>query len=337
MPEVTSVEWDRYLGAHPEAHLLQTSAWGELKAAHGWTPVRVLSHTAENSAAQAEAVCGAQVLFRRAPLGFTLAYIPRGPVGEDWNALWPEVDAACRRRRAFLLKVEPDVWEPGRVRLPPAFHPSRQTIQPPRTLVVDLSGGEEAVLGRMKQKARYNVRLALKRGIVVRASADLEVFHRLMLSTSERDQFGVHTLEYYRRAYELFYPLGMCELLQAEYLEQPLAALMVFARGERAWYLYGASADEHRELMPTYLLQWEAMRWAQARGCRQYDLWGAPDETEDILEAAFTERTEGLWGVYRFKRGFGGKLMRSVGTQDRVFMPALNFIYQLYTRNRTQA
>jgi lipid II:glycine glycyltransferase (peptidoglycan interpeptide bridge formation enzyme) len=211
--------------------------------------------------------------------------------------------------------------------LPPGFFSSRSAIQPPRTLVVDLTGGEETVLGRMKQKARYNVRLALKRDIVVRPSADLETFYQLMETTGERDQFGVHSLEYYQRAYDLFYPQGLCELLQAEYEGEILAALMVFARGQRAWYLYGASSDRRRELMPTYLLQWEAMRWAQGRGCTKYDLWGVPDTDEDTLEAGFTTRSDGLWGVYRFKRGFGGTLKRAVGAWDRVYQPVLYWLY----------
>jgi len=94
---------------------------------------------------------------------------------------------------------------------------------------------------------------------------------------------------------------------------EALAALMVFQRGRRAWYFYGASSDEYRELMPTYLLQWEAMRWARTNGCETYDLWGVPEASEDQLEAEFPHRSDGLWGVYRFKRGFGGDLHRSHG------------------------
>ena len=94
----------------------------------------------------------------------------------------------------------------------------------------------------------------------------------------------------------------MCDLLVAEYDGRLLAGLMVFARGSRAWYFYGASNDEERNRMPAYLLQWEAMRWAKSRGCSEYDLWGVPDAEEDALEEGFSTRSDGLWGVYRFKR-----------------------------------
>jgi lipid II:glycine glycyltransferase (peptidoglycan interpeptide bridge formation enzyme) len=119
----------------------------------------------------------------------------------------------------------------------------------------------------------------------------------------------------------------MAELLVAEYDGKPLAALMVFARGRHAWYIYGASNNEERNLMPTYLLQWEAMRWARSKGAEEYDLWGVPDKDEETLEANFTERNDGLWGVYRFKRGFGGELKRAAQALDRVYNP---FLYKLY-------
>ncbi|MFM8321731.1 MAG: lipid II:glycine glycyltransferase FemX [Chloroflexota bacterium] len=335
MPEISAAEWAAFLSRYPEAHLLQTPAWGELKAGFGWQPVYLAAPAANSQPATA----GAQVLLRRLPLGLTVAYIPKGPVGSpgDDARLWAEVDRLCRRRRAIFLKVEPDTWEQGGeedCHPPQGFQVSDEDIQPSRTLVIDLSGSEEQVLGRMKQKTRYNIRLALKKEIVVRPSADLDAFHRMMRVTGDRDAFGVHSLAYYQKAYDLFHPQGACDLLFAEYQGQPVAAVMVFARGARAWYFYGASTDEHRERMPTYLLQWEAMRWARARGCSSYDLWGVPDADEQALEAGFLERSGGLWGVYRFKRGFGGALERACGPWDRVYNPLLYRAYSLYVRYR---
>lgn len=186
----------------------------------------------------------------------------------------------------------------------------------------------------MKQKTRYNIRLAEKKGVIVRTWDDMESFHKMMLVTGDRDHFGIHSLEYYRCAYELFHPMDMCELLVAEYEGKPLAALMVFARGQRAWYFYGASTDEERNRMPAYLLQWEAMKWAKARGCEEYDLWGVPDEEEPTLEANFEKQQDGLWGVYRFKRGFGGELKRVAQAMDRVYNPMLYWAYLRFIGNR---
>ncbi len=310
-------DWDDFLSGHPEAHLLQTSQWGQLKEEFGWEAVRI-----------AAGGTGAQVLFRRLPLGFSFGYIPKGPIGPDFPGLLPHLDAACRVRKAVALKIEPDRALDEAGHPPPGFRASKHSIQPPRTILVDLQGDDEVLLSRMKQKTRYNIRLGQRKGVVVRQSGDLDTFNQLLAVTGERDTFGVHSPEYYRRVYELFSSREMGVLLIAEALGQPLAGLMLFTRGARAWYLYGASSNEHRNFMPTYVLQWEAMRWARGRGCTQYDLWGVPDEEEEQLESSFARRSDGLWGVYRFKRGFGGAVCRSAGPWDRVYRPLLYRIYE---------
>ncbi len=336
MPEVSLKDWNSFLSNHADAHILQTGEWGELKSAFGWDPVRIIlpSRTGVPSLLAARTVddgTGAQILFRRLPLGLTLAYLPKPVFSHQLSVLserfWIEVDAICLRRRAVFLKLELDIWSDQSSVVRGRWSESSHNIQPPRTIIVDLSGTEDDILARMKQKTRYNIRLAAKKGITVRPWDDLPAFHQMMLVTGGRDDFGVHSLEYYQRAFELFHPKGMAELLVAEYEGKPLAALMVFARGQRAWYMYGASNDEERNRMPTYLLQWEAMRWARSKGAEEYDLWGVPDEDEKTLEAQFTERSDGLWGVYRFKRGFGGELKRAVQAMDRVYNPLL---YKLY-------
>ncbi|MCC6260383.1 MAG: peptidoglycan bridge formation glycyltransferase FemA/FemB family protein [Anaerolineales bacterium] len=324
MPLVSLAEWNQFIERHPNAHLLQMGFWGELKKDFGWKTVRLISN----------AEVGAQILFRRLPLGLTLGYLPK-PVNSEQLALgadefWSEVDAVCKQQRAILLKIEPDAWS-GETRFSSsALRISPHNIQPPRTIVVSIKEDEDAMLARMKSKCRYNVRLAEKKGIKIRAWDDISAFHEMLTITGGRDSFGVHSEEYYQRAYELFHPAGICELLVAEFEGKPLAAVMVFAHGKRAWYVYGASNDQERNRMPTYLLQWEALRWAKARGCEEYDLWGVPDANEDQLEAQFEARHDGLWGVYRFKRGFGGEVKRAAQAVDRVYNPLLYWFYTTY-------
>jgi lipid II:glycine glycyltransferase (peptidoglycan interpeptide bridge formation enzyme) len=350
MPEITPSQWDDFLSKHPDAHILQTRAWGDLKSEFGWSAARIVI---DSRTQDSHVPIGSQILFRPVPFGLSFAYIPKGPVGcgeslgEFSNSakFWGEVDALCQKRNAVFLKVEPDLWEPPEdevdrsnhdVAPPAGFHQSFQEIQPPRTLLVDLRGSEEHILARMKQKTRYNVRLALKKGVVVHRSSDMDTFDRLMKITGERDSFGVHSQQYYQRAYDLFNPKGECEMLVAEFQGEPLAAIMVFARGKRAWYFYGASASSHRQRMPTYILQWEGMRWARERGCTIYDLWGVPDLDLHALDAEFTKRSGGLWGVYRFKRGFGGQLIRAYGPWDRVYQPIFYIFYHLWAKIRAR-
>lgn len=355
--------WDRFVAAHPQAHILQTSPWGALKAAFGWEVERVALVEGATCRGMEEwcwnldraeleggrIVAGAQILYRRLPGGLArLAYVPRGPLvdwedGETLASLMDALATSARRRGAVALTVEPDLPDGPvhRERLASlGFVPSPLgNVQPRRTLVVDLSGTEEEVLARMKQKTRYNIRLAARKGVVVRegAEADLPTFHRLMALTGTRNRFGVHAPAYYERAFWLFVPRGWARLLLAEVDGEPVAALMAFALGRRSWYFYGASGDAHREKMPTYLLQWEAMRWARSLGCTEYDLWGVPDADREQLETEFTRRRGGLWGVYRFKRGFGGRLVRTVGAWDRPLRPLFYRLYTLAARHRSGA
>jgi lipid II:glycine glycyltransferase (peptidoglycan interpeptide bridge formation enzyme) len=245
--------------------------------------------------------------------------------------VWREINWVCKRNRAVFLKLEPDLWQDTNHEQQPITNSrwriSPHNIQPPRTIIVDIKGREDEILARMKQKTRYNIRLAEKKSVTVRAWDELGEFHQMMLLTGGRDGFGVHSREYYQRAYALLHPKGMGELLVAEYEGRSLAALFVARNGNRAYYLYGASTDIERNRMPAYLLQWEAMKWAKTQGCQEYDLWGVPDEEEAILEANFEKRQAELWGVYRFKRGFGGELKRAAQAMDRVYHPWLYWAY----------
>jgi len=325
----------------PEVHLLQSRAWAELKSHFGWTPRRV----------QVEGAM-AQILFRHLPLGWTIGYIPKGP-SVDWRnkkqcqALFAAIHAEAKQQRAVFLKVEPQAWLPGHS---PDSHPPEQTdalltflneanfiragaIQPQSSIIVDISSDEATILAAMKQKTRYNIRLAEKKGVTTRQGdeADLAGFYRLSQLTAQRDNFAIHSPGYYETAYKLFAP-RQCALLLAEFEGELLAALMVFRQDEEAYYFYGASSNSHRNLMAPYLLQWEAMRWAKRQGCCRYDLWGVPDADPATLEAEFAERSEGLWGVYRFKRGFGGQIVKSIGAFDYVYNPLLYKLYKLWRK-----
>lgn len=331
--DVDPARWDPFVRGHPNNHLLQGSLWGEFKSRFGWEHERVALMDDE------EIVAGAQVLYRPLPAGLgTLAYVPKGPVvdWEDEDQLKAVVDALgrqARERGAIGITLEPhrlDTSE-NRERMEGlGFHPSPLgSVQPRRTIMVDLTPDEDDILMAMKSKTRYNIRLAGRKGVTCRPAEkeDVSTFFEMMETTAERGEFDIHSRAYYETAFRLFVPEDRARLLFAEVEGEPVAALMVFALPPRSWYFYGASSNRHRDKMPTYLLQWEAMRWAKSLGCETYDLWGIPDEDEETLEDEFMERSDGLWGVYRFKRGFGGEVVRSVGAWDRIFAPIR---YQLY-------
>lgn len=334
-------EWDAFVAQHTQASLLQSTQWARLKGRFGWTSQRVWLKK------EGQIVAGAQILFRSYALGVVrIGYIPHGPLlnwqdEEQAQVLFNQIDWAAYQHRAGFIKIEPLLWQEE---IPTAvwqanctrygLTPAVDTIQPPRTSLIDLRPSLDDILAAMKQKTRYNIRLASKKEIVVRegTAQDIPAFIRLMNVTGQRDGFGIHAPDYYRAAYELFAP-DNAALFLAEYQEKPLAGLMIFRSGPKAAYLYGASSSEERERMPTYALQWAAIQWAKERGCTEYDLWGIPDAPEEELEAGFEQRHDGLWGVYRFKRGFNGRILRTVGAVDRIYNPRLYRLYQWW-RNR---
>lgn len=332
-------EWDAFVAAHPHGSLLQTTAWARLKSRFGWRSRRVWLRR------DGQLVAGAQFLVRSAALGLMrVAYVPHGPL-VDWKdeeqvgIMLNQLDFAVYEQKAGMLKMEPRLWHSDMQAADWEALCQRHdslanadTIQPPRTIIVDLQDSEEEILARMKQKTRYNIRLAAKKGVTVRrgTSEDIALFNALIQWTSQRNEFSVHRPDYYSAAFELFAPDDVA-LLIAEYEGRPLSAVLAFKAGRRAAYLYGASSDEERQRMPTYAVQWAAMQWARDSGCIEYDLWGVPDYPHEQLEADFSQRNDGLWGVYRFKRGFGGQLKRTVGTADRVYN---NLVYRLYQWRR---
>ena len=338
-----SKTWNSFVAASPAGHLLQSWRWGQLKAAFGWQAMRV---GVEDGG---RLVAGAQILFRSLlpfPRCPSIAYVPKGPILDFGNreiseVLLSAIHRLARQKRAILLKIEPELSHSPAVvgHLHSfGFRPSQQTIQPRSTIHIDLRADPDQILARMKSKTRYNVRLAERKGVLVREGTadDLPIFCRLIEMTGRRDGFAVHSCEYYEMAYRLFVPPGndctsdLARVLLATYDGEVIAGLMVFTFGQRAWYLYGASSDRERNRMPNHLLQWEAIRWARERGCLTYDLWGVPDEVgkePEKYEGTVTDRQGGLWGVYRFKQGFGGQVVRYVGAYDYIYKPALAWLY----------
>jgi len=268
-----------------------------------------------------------QILFRRLLLGFKVAYIPKGP-DIDWqdaiavNQTLTALKLFAKQRGTIFLKIEADADDSDSLkrRFQQAESVPCKTIQPKATIVIDTSPPEEDILAAMKPKTRYNIRLAARKGVTVKQGTfeDLAIFDRLNQLTAQRDGFAVHPLAYYQAAFERFPPENRI-LLLAEFEGTPLAGLIAFVWRKQAYYLYGASSNEHRNKMPAYLLQWEAIKWAKAQGCVAYDLWGIPDAPVEKLEAEFNQRRDGLWGVYRFKRGFGGQVVYSLGAYDYVY------------------
>ncbi len=333
-PSWQQAEWDAFIEGRSGGHLLQSWGWGDLKRGANWQPLRLALYTRVGG----EMVAAAQVLRRTAlhlpPRLGHLAYLPRGPV-LDWTATTPDGTPLARlfllRLRAYLrgqgalaLQIEPHLATDA-PEAPAALAILRDLglrlavpVQPLRTIALDIQSDEETLLAHMKEKWRYNLRLAARKGVEVRAaqsSADLQAWYTLLETTGERDQFGIHTLDYYRKAWDIFVSRAQARLFLAYAGPELLAGIFVTCLAHEAIYLYGASSNARRNLMPNYLLQWEAIRWAREAGARSYDFWGIP---------ATDEADEAMAGVYRFKSGWGGRTISFLGNfQDNYHPHAL--------------
>ncbi|MCQ3937813.1 MAG: hypothetical protein DPW18_12300 [Chloroflexi bacterium] len=353
--------WNQIISNLPDPHFLQTYEWGQVKARYGWIPYyavwtedgkwKVASDPQTITNYQLPITASALILKRTAFRRFSILYAPKGPL-MDWTneslrkRVLDDLQSFAKKQGAIFLKIDPDVVLGRGV---PAsvdevtensgqavrsdlrrrgWVESSDQIQFRNTVMVDLSASEEDILMRMKQKTRYNIRLAERKGVTVRVGKleDLGMLYRMYAETSVRDGFVIRDEEYYMTVWKTYMSKVESQRsepsavpLIAEVDGEPVAGLFLFMFAGRAYYVYGMSRDKHREKMPTYLLQWEAIKHAKAHGCLTYDLWGAPDVFDE---------SDSMWGVYRFKEGLGGEVVRTLGAYD--FAPN-KFWYSMYS------
>jgi lipid II:glycine glycyltransferase (peptidoglycan interpeptide bridge formation enzyme) len=199
-------------------------------------------------------------------------------------------------------------------------------VQAPDTVLIDLTAPEEEILARMNPKWRYNIRLASRKGAAVRRAGEEELpaFYALLRETARRDGIAVHSLDYYRTLFNHsrdYRGAGRQELrlYLAEYGGEALGAVITLFRGAEGVYLYGASSDRNRNLMASYALQWRAMTDARAWGCQSYDLFGIPPSADPAHPMA---------GLYRFKTGFGGRIIHRPGSWDYPCRPLGAYLFR---------
>jgi lipid II:glycine glycyltransferase (peptidoglycan interpeptide bridge formation enzyme) len=337
--EKSPTAWRQALGALPNAHPLQSWTWGQFKSRWGWSAIPCLLTIAESSW---NPLAAAMVLKRDVPrLPYSVLYVPKGPI-LDYNdgplrrVVLAELENVARQENAIFVKIDPDVvksWGVEAERPSPigrlftqelaqrGWRPSAEQIQFRNTVELDLRQSEEELMAAMKQKTRYNIRLAGRKGVTIRhgTPADFPAIVQMYQETAVRDQFTIRPAAYYLDAWQSFADANMAHPLIAEYEGDPIAAVVLIKFDKIVTYMYGASTSKERNRMPAYLLQWEAIRWAKSQGADIYDMWGAPSEFDE---------TDQLWGVWRFKKGFNGQVVRHIGAWDYVNK---RFWYWLYT------
>jgi len=322
-------DWNRFV-IEQGGSFLQSFEWGEFQKSLG----REVFYLKDAS-------WSAVVIKYPMPLGRNYLFCPHGPVlAQDIKTcgFLEVLQELAKKEKSVFLRIEP-CFNSTKEDLSGMCFVKSKDIQPHKTLVLDLNLSEEELLSQMHEKTRYNIGLAVRKGVKVYLSLsdsdkfekDFEEFWRLICLTYKRQGIRSFSKEYYRKQLNLAphptplfvqgegmeHPSSVEEgnggggvqfqnlLFLAEYENKSIAANMVNIFGQTATYVHGGSDSEHRALMAPHLLQWEQIKFAKTQGCKTYDFYGCDEDK---------------WpGVSRFKKGFGGREVSFCGTHDYVF------------------
>ena len=314
--------YDDFIAGHPKGHILQTFEWGEIKAKTGWKPFYLLIEK------DGQPHAAITILKRSIPvIKKAIFYAPRGPVADLHDEkllafIWQEVAKLAKKEGAIFLKVDPDVSaldeKLAAILSKQGFQTTEgkegfEGVQPKYVFRLDITPDQDTLFANLHSKTRYNVRVAEKKGVTIKADCtreDLRPFYDILRVTAERDHFLIRSVQYFEDMWDYLEPKGYLKLFMAYSEGKPIAGTLAIILGDKAWYLYGASSNESRNLMPNYLLQWTMICWAKEMGCTMYDFRGVPGNlTED----------NPLYGLFRFKKGFNGDYTEFIGEFDLVF------------------
>jgi peptidoglycan pentaglycine glycine transferase (the first glycine) len=318
-------EYSDFLEKHERCNFQQSLEWAKVK--QSWKREVILAEDTNGK------INGSlMVLVRKIPFFGNIMYSARGPVCDIHNIevlrqITEGAKELAKKYNAIVLRIEPDIKSNDtdfrNIMLELGYSIKddaknfRDEIQPRYVFRLDTKNKtEDEIFKNFHQKTRYNVRLATKKGVTVKEGTreDLKDFHKIMVTTGIRDGFITRPLEYFEKMYDCLGPEHM-KILMAYYDGKPISGVIPIMYGNKTWYLYGASSNEHRNLMPNYLLQWEMIKIAISRKSDIYDLRGVPGIADDSN------------GLYRFKKGFGAEYTEFIG---EVYIPFKPLTYKAY-------
>lgn len=326
--------FNKFVESHPKGHFLQLWEWGQVKRGMGWEMLPLVLEK------DGKIKASLLILKRKLPLpgiNRCIFYAPRGPVAdvhdeEAIRLLFAGAKRLAREHKAIFLKIDPDVPKDDAVFADilkkNGFRKNEtgldfEGVQPNFVMRLDITPEEEVLLSNMHSKWRYNIRLAERKGVKIRSAEnkeDLRVFYAILQETAKRDNFLIRGYEYFEWIWDYMVGAGYARLFMAEYENEVIAATLAMRTKDKVWYLYGASSNRHRNVMPNYLLQWHMIKWAREMGCSLYDFRGVSGDLDE---------NNPLYGLYRFKKGFGAELVEFIGEWDQVYD---GFFYWLWTK-----
>ena len=321
-------EYKEFLEKHERCNFQQSPEWAKVKS--NWKNEIVLAEDERGK------IIGAvSVLIRKIPIFGNIMYSSRGPICDIHNLevmkqLTDGIKELAKKYKAIVYKAEPDVESSDEefrkivINLGYGIKDDaknfREEIQPRYVFRLNIKDKtEDEIFEGFHSKTRYNVRLAIKKGVEIKEGTreDLKEFHKIMIETGARDGFIIRPLSYFEKMYDELGPEHM-KLLMAYHDGKPISGVIPIMYGNKTWYLYGASSNAHRNLMPNYLLQWEMIKMAISRKDDIYDFRGV---------SGVVDESHPQYGLYRFKKGFGATFTEFIG---EVYIPFKPITYSLY-------
>lgn len=336
LKEENDKEYSDFLESHERCNFLQSLEWAKVKD-DNWKSEVVLVRDNEN-----KIIASLRIQIRKFPIFGNFMYSPRGPVCDIHNKevladLTEGIKMVAKKYKAFVFTMEPDVRsddkefrkiiEDLKFKVKDNAKDFSEEINPRYVFKLDLKGKtEEQVLEGFHQKTRYNIKVATKKGVEVKEGSkeDLKDFHRIMIETGERDKFTIRSLEYFEKIYDSLGKDHM-KLLMAYHENTPIAGIFLMIYGNKTCYLYGASSNSHRNLMPNYLLQWQGIKEAIEDKREVYDFRGV---------SGVVDENHPQYGLYRFKKGFGAEFTEYIGEIYIPFKKIMYFGYKLADKIR---
>lgn len=308
--------WNAFVHDSPNASILQSYEWGKVKSG-SWKPF----YTAVVD--EGENILAVALILKRALpfVGKSIFYGPRGPIFKNKNSdlitfFFSSIRNLAEKENAFVFRCDPEIPENdiefAKNLTSNGLGYNPENIQPRGTIILDIRPDADTLIKSFHHKTRYNIKLSEKKGVTVeeKNSQDgVEVFYKLFKVTSERDKFLILQKSYFTHLWKTLSEKKMGSIFIAYYDGKPLSAVFMTVYGKTMTYLYGASSNEHRNLMPNHLVHWRAIEWAKSRGVEYYDFWGIP---------AHPHEQHPLWGVYRFKKGFCETETNWIGTYELI-------------------
>lgn len=324
-------EYCEFLENSPRSHFLQSPEWAKIK--NNWRNEVILIRDEEN-----KIIGSMSILIQKIPIiNRTILYCPRGPICDISNKevlrkLIDEIKKLAKKEKSFIFRWDPDipnnneefkkiVAENGIKFKNNINHDINKVIQPKYEMILNIKDKtEEELLASFSQKTRYNIRLSIKKGVTFEegTSSDIEQFFDMLKTTSQRDEFIIRDVSYYKKVYNTMNETGHAKLYFALYNNERIASTLEIIYGNKAWYLYGASLRKYSNVMPNYLLQWEMIKNAKKNGCEYYNFGGA--------SGYMNENTPG-YGVFRFKKGFNPEFTEYIDELYIIFKPITNWLF----------